>query len=408
MMWSARYLRTTPLYRHNRNPGHELARTLRACPTCGRVAPHPGPEDDHGGAVALRTAEASPAWQSDGDARWVKNSTGHRMTGDCPDADRRPMHLWWTYHLTAADRTERASAMPRKNVTANRATLAHRIGYALRHPDRVPRYLLRAGRDFWLRLRSPDHVAYYRAVMKSDTAKNPEAAVGSRTHDRWLALGAMQFDYLLSHGLAPEDRMLEIGCGNLRAGWRFIDYLDPGNYYGIDISPDILVAAQQTLVRHRLQRRLPRLTPVRDLTFDFLPDAHFRVVHAHSVFSHAPLPVIEECFAHVGRILEPGGWFDFTFDRTEGAEHHVLREDFYYHTETLVSLAEKYGLRARFMNDWEQLPHGQSKIRITVPSEVEEAEPPGEAQEPEEAEAGGGSGAVAGGAGGPGSDTPVG
>ena len=32
-------------------------------------------------------------------------------------------------------------------------------------------------------------------------------------------------------------RMLEIGCGNLRAGRLFIDYLDAGDYYGIDISP---------------------------------------------------------------------------------------------------------------------------------------------------------------------------
>ncbi|GAA3722935.1 SAM-dependent methyltransferase [Spinactinospora alkalitolerans] len=261
--------------------------------------------------------------------------------------------------------------MPKKNLTANRASLAHRINYALRNPGRVPKYMIRAGRDTWLRLRSPDHVSYYRAVMKSDTAANPEAAVGSKSHDRWLALGAMQFDYLKSHGLTPDARMLEIGCGNLRAGWRFIEYLDTGNYYGIDISPDILMAAQETIVRHDLRDKLPTLTPVRDLKFRFLPDAHFTVVHAHSVFSHSPLTVIDECFAHVGRILAPGGWFDFTFDRTEGEEHHVLREDFYYRTETLIRLAEKHGLAARFMDDWEKLPHGQSKIRVTHGSTAE-------------------------------------
>src|SRR5690606_37765412 len=167
------------------------------------------------------------------------------------------------------------------------------------------------------------------------------------------------------HGLRPSDRMLEIGCGNLRAGRLFIACLDTGNYYGIDISPDILLAAQRTIVEYGLQDKLPHLTPVRDLRFEFLPEKHFTVVHAHSVFSHSPLEVIEECFAHVGRILAPEGFFDFTFDRTEGKEHHVLREDFYYRTETLISLAEKYGLSARFMDDWEKRPHGQSKIRVT-------------------------------------------
>ncbi|GAA4000445.1 class I SAM-dependent methyltransferase [Streptomyces marokkonensis] len=252
-----------------------------------------------------------------------------------------------------------------KKLTANRASLTHRLAYALRHPGRVPRHLRRSARDSWLRYRSPDHVAYYRAVMRSDTRRDPDAAVGSHSRERWLALGQMQFDYLLRHGLRPEHRMLEIGCGNLRAGWRFIEYLDSGHYYGVDISPDILVAAQDTLQAQGLQDRLPTLTPVHGLALGFLPAGHFDVVHAHSVFSHSPLSVIEECFAHIGRVLAPGGWFDFTFDRTEGEEHHVLREDFYYRTETLIALAAEHGLTARFMEDWEDLGHGQSKIRVT-------------------------------------------
>ncbi|MEU8683674.1 class I SAM-dependent methyltransferase [Streptomyces sp. NPDC048611] len=257
--------------------------------------------------------------------------------------------------------------MSRKSLLTNRAGLPHKVGYALRHPDRITPYVRRAARDTWLRLRHPGHVAYYRAVMASDAARDPEAAVGSRSHDRWLALGEMQFDYLTGHGLQPGHRMLDIGCGNLRAGWRFIAYLEPGHYYGIDISPDILISAKRTLATYELQDKLPHLTLTQDLKLDFLPSAHFDVVHAHSVFSHSPLAVIDECLAHVGRILAPGGFFDFTFDRTEGAEHQVLREDFYYRTETLLRLARKHGLAARFMDDWEKLPHGQSKIRVSKP-----------------------------------------
>jgi SAM-dependent methyltransferase len=247
----------------------------------------------------------------------------------------------------------------------DRSSLSHKIRYATRNPRRIPPYARRLARDTWLRLKTRDHVSYYRAVMKSDAARSPEGAVGSKTHDRWLALGKMQFDYLVGHGLKPGDRMLEIGCGNLPAGWRFIDYLDVVGYYGLDISPDILIAAQETIKEHGLQAKLPHLTPVRDLRFAFLPDDAFTVAHAHSVCSHSPIGVIEECFTHIGRVLAPGGFFDFTFDRTEGAVHQVLREDFYYRTETLIGLAEKHGLAARFMADWEELPHKQSKIRVT-------------------------------------------
>jgi hypothetical protein len=44
----------------------------------------------------------------------------------------------------------------------------------------------------------------------------------------------------------------------------------------------------------------------------------------------------------------------------------VLREDFYYRTETLVALAGRHGLTGQFMKDWEELPHPQSKLRVTV------------------------------------------
>lgn len=250
----------------------------------------------------------------------------------------------------------------------DRSRLVFQIGYALRHPGKIASYVRRRARDAYLLRKSADHVSYYRAVMASDAARSPEAAVGgSPSHESWLQIGQLQFDYATSHGLKPDMRMLEIGCGNLRAGRLFIDYLEPGSYYGVDISPDILLAGQDTIAEYGLAAKLPYLTLIKDLRLQFLPSGAFDFVHAHSVFSHSPLEVIDECFAHVGRLLAPGGFFDFTFDRTQGAEHHVLREDFYYRTQTLIDLAAKNGLHAAFMDDWEQTGHAQSKIRVTLP-----------------------------------------
>ncbi|MDT0379914.1 class I SAM-dependent methyltransferase [Streptomyces sp. DSM 42041] len=275
--------------------------------------------------------------------------------------------------------------MPTAVPSHNRSSLAHRLRYAARHPQRVVPYLRRHLRDWRLQRRSGgNHIAYYRAVMKSDTARNPLGAVGTPSQERWNALGRMQFDYLVGHGLKPGDHMLEIGCGNLRAGRHFIDYLETGHYYGVDISPDILLAAQQTVVDHDLQDKLPHMTLVDDMRLAHLPGGRFRVVHAHSVFSHSPVHVIEDCFRHVGRLLAPGGFFDFTYNRTDGTEHDVLREDFYFRPATLIALAEKHGLAAHTMDDWDDLPHKQSKIRVTLPAPEEAAGKSGErAQTPD-------------------------
>jgi SAM-dependent methyltransferase len=256
------------------------------------------------------------------------------------------------------------TAPDRSHPSKDRSRLSFKLRYAVRYPRRVLPYGRRWVRDRRFGMRTRDHVSYYRAIMRSNASRSPDLAVGGHTHELWLRHGRMQFDYLFRHGLDPAMRVLEIGCGNLRAGRLIVDYLDVGNYYGVDISPDILLAALDTVALFGLQTKLPRLTLVQDLKLNFLPTDTFDVVNAHSVFSHSPIEVIDECLRHVGRIMTQGGFFDFTFNRTDGTEHQVLREDFYYRTATLIALAANYGLQARFMDDWGPLS-AQSKLRVT-------------------------------------------
>jgi SAM-dependent methyltransferase len=240
-----------------------------------------------------------------------------------------------------------------------RTSFAYKIRTAASRPGRIAPYLRRAARNRRLRGAAQDHTAYYRAVMADETAKDPDRAIGSDSRDSWLRVGELQYDYLIRHGLRPEDRLLDIGCGNLRAGWRLAGYLDPGNYWGVEISPDILLAALDTIRDYGLQARLPRLTVVADLRLAWLPAAHFGVVHAHSVFSHTPLEVVDEALGGVARVLAPGGYFDFTY--FDGPTRDFLREDFWHPTDQLIDLARSHGLAAERMTDWD---YPQAKIRV--------------------------------------------
>ena len=250
--------------------------------------------------------------------------------------------------------------------TPNRSKLSYRMAFAMRHPGQIVPFIRRVCVDAWLRARNRDHVSYYRAVMRYKAVRSLNLAVGSRSSEQGAEFGQMQLSYLVKHGLRRTDRMLDIGCGNLRGGRFFIGYLEPGNYYGIDISPEILLSAQQVLVEEQLQNKVPRLAFTNDLTLAFLPAGYFNVVHANSVFTHCPIEIIEECFAHVGRVMAPGAIFDFTFYRTNDADYQVHHEDFYYRTETLIRLAAKHGLPARLMDDWLDPWDKQPKIRITL------------------------------------------
>ena len=61
---------------------------------------------------------------------------------------------------------------------SDRSRLAFMIRYAMRHPGRIVPHARRLARDAVLRLRNPDHVSYYRAVMRSDAARSDEGSVG--------------------------------------------------------------------------------------------------------------------------------------------------------------------------------------------------------------------------------------
>jgi SAM-dependent methyltransferase len=52
--------------------------------------------------------------------------------------------------------------------------------------------------------------------------------------EQYDLMGATQFSLLCALGLRSDHRLLDIGCGSLRAGRLFIAYLNPGGYVGLE------------------------------------------------------------------------------------------------------------------------------------------------------------------------------
>lgn len=51
----------------------------------------------------------------------------------------------------------------------------------------------------------------------------------------WQQAREFQFQFLLDQGLQKTDKLMDIGCGTLRGGIPMIEYLNIGNYYGMDL-----------------------------------------------------------------------------------------------------------------------------------------------------------------------------
>jgi len=122
----------------------------------------------------------------------------------------------------------------------------------------------------------------------------------------WKMKRDFQLAFLQEQGMQPGHRVVDIGCGTLRGGIPIIEYLDEGNYYGIEAREEALVEARLELEQHGLAGKGAHLVHARDLKTLSLP-ARFDFAWAFSVLFHMPDEVLEGCVDFVGRQLAAGG-----------------------------------------------------------------------------------------------------
>ena len=184
----------------------------------------------------------------------------------------------------------------------------------------------------------------------------------------WDKIGQMQFDYLRAQGLQPGSTLLDIGCGCLRGGVHYAAYLDAGNYYGIDLSRDLLDSGYDIeLAAAGLQHKVPREN-LRDTdAFDIAPfGVRFDMAIAVSVFSHLPASYLRQCLINLADSMKTGGTlyatyfhcppghdFNTPLRHPAGKLSHPGKDPFHYREEELVGAAEDLPWRLETYRSWE-------------------------------------------------------
>lgn len=213
----------------------------------------------------------------------------------------------------------------------------------------------------WQYRRRP-YSEYYAAAMQVRTAYDPKFAVGGR----WDEIGRLQFDFLRSQGLQPSHRLLDFGCGSLRGGLHFIEYLDEGGYYGVDISAQALEAGRAFLRERGLEGKRSTLRLTHDLSFADYEGRTFDFIIAQSVLTHMPLEDIETLFANVHKLLHPDSIFFATyFDGGSRTYTTQNRLNFYFPFETLREAGARRGLAVSRAGGYRH-PRGQKMLGIRL------------------------------------------
>lgn len=137
----------------------------------------------------------------------------------------------------------------------------------------------------------------------------------------WAQIGSLQFDFLKDNGLEPHHRFLDYGCGPGRGADYFVDFLNPGNYLGLDFNQRALDAAKEGPAR--LAAKKPRFIHVDELAE---PPGIYDFAIAQSVFTHCSPAQIVVIMGNIDRLLSEQGVFFATF--FEGAaDQDTIRQD---------------------------------------------------------------------------------
>jgi len=96
------------------------------------------------------------------------------------------------------------------------------------------------------------------------------------------------FTAAIDAGLRPHHVCVDYGCGSLRVGQHLLDYLDPGNYWGLDIIDDFFEAGKTLLPKSQLECKAPRLRVISPTSLDEAKAASPQFVVSFSVMRHVP------------------------------------------------------------------------------------------------------------------------
>jgi len=98
--------------------------------------------------------------------------------------------------------------------------------------------------------------------------------------------GLVNWHQILALGLTPDMRCVDYGCGSLRLGQHAIRYLDPGNYFGVDLSDAFFTAGLKLLPPEMIESKQPRFGIISDALLESVRKWAPDFIFANAVLQH--------------------------------------------------------------------------------------------------------------------------
>jgi len=184
----------------------------------------------------------------------------------------------------------------------------------------------------------------------------------------WEEIAALQLEFLKHEGLKPNHKLIDIACGSLRAGRMFMEYLDAGNYFGLDKEIDLIIHGVAEELGIGLFTEKRPVFVVSDAfefnNFHCCPDYAI----AQSLLTHLTAVDIYQCFSSFRKLVATDCSFYATFFESETSFDNPNLSDaldcFFYTRDEMNMLANLAGWRMQYIGEWGH-PRQQHMIKMT-------------------------------------------
>ena len=192
---------------------------------------------------------------------------------------------------------------------------------------------------------------------------------------RWDEIGKLQFDFLKKMGLKPKDKLIDIGCGSLRGGVHFIEYLDDFNYFGTAINEELVKVGIDKELNNILKSKITLKNFIISENFDLnFKIKSFDYGIALSVFTHLKKKNILKCLTNVSKKFVTGKFYgtffivdyknkDIPCKQLDGFISYSYKDPFHYTLDEINEMAKLSGFKCKLIKDFIH-PRNQKMIEF--------------------------------------------
>lgn len=184
---------------------------------------------------------------------------------------------------------------------------------------------------------------YAESVGAALAGKKQHASLGPVLKTGRNETALRTFKELIAQGISPADTLVDYGCGTLRVGRPFIEFLEPDRYIGMDIDQRIIDVGRGNLPAELIASKRPVLEVISPESLSRVAAKQPKWIFSKGVLQHVPPDELNEFFESLAHLVHAGA-VAFVFARCAQESTTLSAKTWLHDLDQLEKAAARHGM----------------------------------------------------------------